>query len=155
MDYRTDPRAVDLVVQLNTIKSLCERWITVMTMTGRLPGDFDPMQADMHRIARSAEACSFPDHALEFVDVHGIRCRVEFDPGRPTEAHLFRWDDDRLGCPEPTERWIAWQSEAMTPLRAAMAITEIYGPDTDEARAANAQAIIAAREAGADDAPPF
>lgn len=155
MDYRTDPRAVDLVVQLNTIKSLCERWITVMTMTGKLPGDFAPMQAGMRQIARLAEACSFPDHTLEFVDVHGIRCRVEFDAGHPTEARLFRWDDDRMGRPETTERWITWKGETMTPLRAAMAITELYGPDTDEARAANVQAIVDAREAGADDAPPF
>lgn len=157
MDYRTDPRAVDLVVQLNTIKSICEKWIAVMTMTGKLPSDFGPMQTDMLHIARAAEACSFPAPALEFIDVQGVRCRVEFDPGHPTEARLFRWDDDRTSELETTERWISWQGETMTPLRAAAAITAIYGPDTDAARTANVQAILNAGQTktGANDAPPF
>ena len=104
--YPANPKAVQFVTQLTLIVGICQRWINLMMMTESLPKDMQPLYQDVRTLIGLAELCTFTADEIDFEDVTGTRCQVEFNPNHPYAARLFRWDDDRSGHLETTERWI-------------------------------------------------
>ena len=104
--YPANPKAVQFVQHLTRIIGICQAWINLMMMTESLPEDMRPFYQDIEMLIGLAELCTFTADSIEFEDATGTRCKVEFHPNQPYAARLFRWDDDRRGNLETTERWI-------------------------------------------------
>jgi len=104
--YPANPKAVQFVQHLTRIMGICQVWINLMMMTESLPDDMRPFYQDIEMLMGLAENCTFTADSIEFLDATGTRCKVEFHPNQPYAARLFRWDDDRRGFLETTERWI-------------------------------------------------
>jgi hypothetical protein len=124
--YPANPKAVQFVTQLTLIVGICQRWINLMMMTEGLPQDMRPFYQDIAMLIGLAECCTFTADSIEFLDATGTRCKVEFDLARPYTARLFRWDDNRRGHLETTERWIQDDDgRVMTPERAIQVVNQM------------------------------
>ncbi|MFN8466216.1 MAG: hypothetical protein U0X20_11735 [Caldilineaceae bacterium] len=124
--YPANPKAVQFVTQLTLIMGICQRWINFMMMTEGLPADMRPFYQDIAMLIGLAESCTFTADSIEFLDATGTRCKVEFDLARPYTARLFRWDDNRRGHLETTERWIQDDDgRVMTPERAIQVVNQM------------------------------
>lgn len=133
--YPANPKAVEFVTQLTLIMGICQRWINLMMMTESLPTDMRPFYQDITTLIGLAESCTFTANSIEFLDATGTRCKVEFDLTRPYTARLFRWDDDRRGNLETTERWIQDDDgRIVTPERAIEVVNRMCGSENKAPR---------------------
>ncbi len=135
--YSANPKAVQFVQHLTLIMGICQRWINLMMMTESLPKYMRPLYQDIQMLIGLAELCTFTADAIDFEDVTGTRCQVEFHPNQPYAARLFRWDDNRRGHLETTERWIQDDNgRILTPERAIQVINRMFdtydGPPRSE-----------------------
>lgn len=125
--YPPNPKAVEFVRHLTRIMGICQLHINEMMMTEALPKDIPSFYHDIEMLIGLAELCTFTADSIEFEDVTGTCCKVEFHPMQPYAARLFRWDDDRRGELETTERWIQDDDgKIVTPARAISAINRMF-----------------------------
>ena len=128
--YPANPKAVQFVTQLTIIMGICQRWINFMMMTEGLPQDMRPFYQDIEHMLGQVELCTFTADSIEFVDATGTRCKVEFQPNQPYAARLFRWDDNRRGYLDTTERWIHDDdARIVTPERAIEVVNRMCGSE--------------------------
>lgn len=125
--YPPDRKAVEFVRHLTRIIGICQLWVNQMMLTESLPGDMRDFYHDIEQLIGLAESCTFTADEIEFEDITGTCCQVEFHHMQPYAARLFRWDDDRRGELETTERWIQDDSgRIVTPERAIEIVNHMF-----------------------------